>query len=350
MDSLLILAGSTTDGFKLLLDDNKLAAIYNMLHPLIKTFQPIAFFGFILVIFQEYSRMTIGGERMDILRIGRYLLMFVLFLNYSEVVTWTNHMSNAILDSYKMHQDMQTQAYVAAKSNQALANIVMSDGFVQVLSVVNSGIITDIIKWVMLALRDYMVMFLMATGPITFAISLIPGFGEGLMKKWFSYYIGVLLWGMTYFILYNMSEIMNLKVLAESSVSGGGSGGMGDITMGLIQNIPTQLGIAIMYIMAPWLTSKLMQGNPSSIASRMFGTATAAAGIAAKAGSMMVSAGGGATGAASGGGGGVMQAASGGSSGGGSGGGSAYNKTSSNSLSTASSGAGNYNNVNKTKE
>jgi hypothetical protein len=106
--------------------------------------------------------------------------------------------------------------------------------------------------------RSLIMVFLFAVGPIAILLSMFPGFEDNL-KHWLKYYIMVGFWTVTLAVL----DLILYQYLAYCEKNE------------VLEGITTMnIGVALMYLIAPYLTGRYIGGQGSQFMSRMVQMAT----------------------------------------------------------------------------
>lgn len=244
---------------------------------------PYAMIALTLHILVVISKMFIRNE-FDFFATAKLIGLLLFLANYSEVTlqltTLMGGISNDVghtMGNWSSGQsltekvtDVETtiraRKYVAAiqearknGTSELLATIGVSFNFdiVDIITSAATHIIILMARSVTYTIREVYLLFLMAVGPFAILFSMFPGF-EGNMIHWLKRLIAVSFWGVSLGILDRLLDAYLDNMLSNNSTAG---------------YIPMNIGMCLMYCMAPSITSYYIAGGQTSLMQRMVGFA-----------------------------------------------------------------------------
>jgi len=223
----------------------------------------LRFFTFLTKIFTEQEVNFVG--------LGKSFLLILFLFNYGEVMGQVNNLISYFTDSTQSLfgiygsgntlVDKMNKVYEAYEKNHPVGMFDFANTpFIDWLLANLSHMIILIAKSITEIVRSLIMLFLYATGPIAILISLFPSYEDNL-KTFFKYYISIGFWAVTLGVL----DLLLFHYLDWCEKTGS------------IDGITTiNVGMTIMYLMAPYLTSRYIGGQGSQFMSRMIQNATTA--------------------------------------------------------------------------
>ena len=203
-------------------------------------------------------------RQVDFFDLGKTFLLILFLFQYTEVMTQLNNLISYFTDNVQFMFDKYGSGHtVVDKINDVYDKYQSTHpdpGIMASLSNIGDWIIANcthmiivVTRAVIYIIRSLILVFLFAVGPIAILLSMFPGFEDNL-KHWFKYYIMVAFWTVTLAVL-DLILYQYLEYCEKNSV---------------IDGITTvNIGIALMYLIAPYLTSRYMGGQGSQFMSRM---------------------------------------------------------------------------------
>lgn len=210
----------------------------------------------------QYTKIVNEG-RFEWIETGKMVLLLLFFWNYAEVMGAINLVITHFTDGINERFDKWNSGHSLNDKIKELCDMYKEKHPTSVSSIVENfadwivasctNLIILIARTVTYAVRDIMLCFLFIVGPIAIVVGLIPGF-EGNIQKWFKYYVAVSFWAVTLCILdiflYNYVD----ACIKNKNVDG---------------TITVNVTIALMYLMAPYLTGRYIAGEGSNFMSKM---------------------------------------------------------------------------------
>ena len=202
--------------------------------------------------------------QVDFFDLGKTFLLILFLFQYTEVMTQMNNLLSYFTDSVGFMFDKYGSGHtVVDKINDVYDKYKETHpdpGIMGTLSNVGDWIIANcthmiivVTRAVIYIIRSLILVFLFAVGPIAILVSMFPGFEDNL-KHWFKYYVMVIFWTVTLAIL-DMILYQYLDYCQQNSI---------------IDGITTvNIGIALMYLIAPYLTNRYIGGQGSQFMGRM---------------------------------------------------------------------------------
>ncbi len=235
---------------------------------------PLVMIAFTFVFLGQMTKWVLGERELNILRFGRFLILLVCLVNYEEVLAQVNgiiaYFANAVgpsLGNYSSGAsltDKVNQLLTYNKSKQDYS--IWKDGLSNLLDwlVANcSHLIIIVSRAVIYCIRELYMMFLMAVGPVAVLLSMFPLF-EKTAGHWLKAYLSAGCWALTMGVLDRLLNAYLDRML-------GSHDGQGLIVM--------NIGIALMYLMVPYITNKYIGGVHSQFMGKISGVATGVAGV-----------------------------------------------------------------------
>ncbi len=232
---------------------------------LVKALTTYGAFAVFVVFALEIIRSSIQSDRIDILKIGKAVMLLILLTNYTEVIGVINQTFIDImadLPKQYLKADMLQQAN--GNADQANSLSILHFTAMNLVTTLGTGGFVAVIHMTMMLFRKIMLLFLFASGPVAFFLSIIPGFGEGMLKSWFKNYISVQFWAVTILVL---DSLFGLYMQAA-----------GKTVSDSLAFAPAYIVFILLYLMVPWLTNKVVGHTAiSGFVSKTVGLATSAA-------------------------------------------------------------------------
>jgi hypothetical protein len=209
----------------------------------------------------------------------------VLIMGYTELAPLLHDALDGLshsVDSSTAVDDIMVKMQAAGNQNKSFwdnfsITKYIIDGIVEIGM---SGV-----RYIILALRDVLVSFLYAVGPLAIALSIIPMF-KSLASKWLQSFIYVHFWYLTLAVLDLLFKVY-LQSYGSISVPSSGNSELVMNTFSGNDNMTnylfTNIVVMLCYILVPYLTSFYVgSSHAGAFMSKMVGIATAAAGVGAK--------------------------------------------------------------------
>ena len=235
----------------------------NVAQQLVAVCAPVV--GIALLIKMLTMITKIFNEReVDFFDLGKTFLLILFLFQYTEVMTQMNNLMSYFTDSVQFMFDKYGSGHtVVDKINEVYDKYKETHpdpGIMGALSNIGNWIIANcthmiivVTRAVIYIIRSLILVFLFAVGPIAILLSMFPGFEENL-KHWLKYYIMVGFWTVTLAVL-DMILYQYLDYCEQNSI---------------IDGITTvNIGIALMYLIAPYLTNRYIGGQGSQFMGRM---------------------------------------------------------------------------------
>lgn len=232
-----------------------LDAAYKTAQTLVNTFSSYVIYILSILLTIEIARTSLLNERIDGMKMVNSLLILIVFINYNEVIGGLNDL---MIDIFASLPQETTKTLVEKAPPQDFS----------LLSLFTTNFLTSnicmtlafIIQAMVLYFRKVFILFLYAAGPIALMTSLIPSFGDGVLKNWFRNYISIHCWSLTIYIL-------NSVFLFYVQNTQGGN----DVSSSIY------LAFAIMYLITPSLTNKYLgHAAANGLMGKMVGVITGA--------------------------------------------------------------------------
>lgn len=259
-------ASSLVDSmYGLTLDPAGLEAAERTARILVDTLSSYGAYIVSVVLAIEVAKASFTGERVDLFKIGKTILLLFVLLNYNEIVGQLNSLFDGMMADLpqKSLDGVMEQANDADFSPLNLLSLSFS-------SAGASSVIAMLAHFVIIFIRKITLLFLYASGPVAFCVAMIPGFGEGVLKGWFRNYVAVQCWALTLLILDTLF-VMYMTATSNSPLDAAGS------TLSYI-------AFSLLYFMVPTLTNKVIGAAQSnSLMGKMTGVTTAAVMMGVKA-------------------------------------------------------------------
>src|ERR1035437_3300260 len=202
--------------------------------------------------------------QVDFFDLGKTFLLILFLFQYTEVMTQMNNLLSYFTDSVQFMFDSYGSGHtVVDKINDVYDKYKETHpdpGIMGALSNIGDWIIANcthmvivVTRAVIYIIRSLILVFLFAVGPLAILVSMFPGFEDNL-KHWFKYYVMVVFWTVTLAIL-DLILYQYLDYCQQNSI---------------IDGITTvNIGIALMYLIAPYLTNRYIGGQGSQFMGRM---------------------------------------------------------------------------------
>jgi hypothetical protein len=227
-----------------------------------------------------------GGDiRYDFTPLFKAFLLIAIILGYSELAPLLHNgldgFSHAVDNSTAVDDIMVKMQQAGSQNKSFWDNFSITKYLVNaIVEIGMSGI-----RYIMLALRDVMVSFLYAVGPLALALSIIPMFKQ-LATKWLQSFIYVHFWYLTMAVLDLLFKVYLQSYNSPNLTAGGAT--TSEIVMttqngGLLTYLLTNCVVIISYLLTPYLTSLYVgQSGAGAFMSKVAGAAMAAGGIGMK--------------------------------------------------------------------
>ncbi len=235
------------------IEPQAIAAATKTAEVIVKQFTAYGTYILSIVFTIEIARSSLLNERIDAMKLVRTFLVLLVFINYNETIGRLNELMVGIFSNLPQ-----------ATAKGLVENTPPEDFSLLSLFTVNylsSNIFISLaftVQCVVLLIRKILVLFLYAAGPIAFLASMIPSFGDGVLKNWFRNYVSVQCWALTLFVLNTL-----FLFFAQNTQSGNDS------------STAIYIGFTIMFLITPSLTNKYL-GNAAAngLMSKMVGVTT----------------------------------------------------------------------------
>jgi hypothetical protein len=211
-----------------------------------------------IILAVEIARSSLLSERIDGMKLVRGFLTLLIFINYNEVMGKLNELLCGIFEALpaastkNLIKEMPaTEFSIFSLSNFLTSNVCLT--------------LAWIIQLVVLFIRKIIILFLYCSGPISLLLSMVPSFGDGILKNWIKNYVSVQCWALTIFILNTL-----FLFYTNNTKSGHESGQIMYITF------------TILYLIVPILTNKYISAQSNSLMSRLVGVTTGLALMSSK--------------------------------------------------------------------
>ena len=227
---------------------------------------PLVGIAFILVFLNQMTKWAIGERTIDYIAFFRFFLLALLLANYEEVLTQVNtliaYFCNAIgpgIGNYSSGLSIPDKVNTLLERTRNKEDYSLwTDGLNNIMDWIVSNatqLIIVVARAIVYAIREIYMMFLMAVGPIALLLSMFPIL-QGSAVHWFKSYISVGLWALTMSVLDLLLNTYLDRMLSTNNDSGL-----------VIMNI----GIMLMYLSVPYITSKFIGGLQSRMMQRFSG-------------------------------------------------------------------------------
>ncbi len=238
---------------------------------------PLAGIAMLILVATQMTKWAMGEREFDWMTMGRFLLMALFLGSYMEIMPQVN----GIITYFSSGLGETIGGYGSGHALTDKVNIMLEktrnkqdfsfwkDGLSNLIDWLISNctqIIIIVARAVIYCIRELTMMFLMAVGPVAIALSMFPVF-SGSASHWFKMYISVGMWAFTL----TMFDML-LSVYLDNMIKNNDDTGL------IIMNI----GIMLMYLSVPHLTSKFISGVHSQSMQKMVGMAMAASGTAGR--------------------------------------------------------------------
>jgi len=230
---------------------------------------PLVLVALTFVFLGQMTRWVVGEQSFDLIRFGRFLLLLLVLVNYEEILAQLNTVISYFADAagptlgnYSSGSSLtdkvnQLLEYNGSKENYNL----FTDGLSDLLDwlVANcSHMIIVVSRSVVYCIRELYMMFLIATGPVAVLLSMLPFFDKTLYH-WLSAYLSAGCWALTMGVLDRLLNAYLDRMLQTHD-------GNGLVVM--------NIGIALMYLMVPYITNKYIGAAHSHFMTQMSGMGT----------------------------------------------------------------------------
>jgi hypothetical protein len=221
---------------------------------------PLVLIAITFVFLGQMTRWVVGERELNIMKIGKCLLLLICLTNYEEILGQLNgiigYFSDAVgptLGNYNSGTSLTQKVDILLDFNQSKENFnIFTDGLSNILDwlVANcSHLIIIISRAVIYCIRELYMMFLMAVGPIAVLLSMFPLF-EKTVLYWLNAYLSSGFWALTMGVLDRILNAYLDRMIATHDGSG---------------LIVMNIGIALMYLLVPYMTSKYIGGTQSQL-------------------------------------------------------------------------------------
>ena len=221
------------------------------------------------------TKWASGDHSIDWTSMGRFFLLALLLANYEEVLGQVNgliaYFSDAIgpsLGNYSSGQSLTDKVNVLLERTRSKPDYsVFTDGLNNILDWIVSNathMVIIVSRAVIYCIREIYLMFLMAVGPIALLLSLFPFF-ESTALHWLRSYLTAGMWAFSMGILDLLLNAYLDRMLASNNDKG---------------LVVMNIGIMLMYLSVPYITSKYMGGLQSQMMRRFASTGPQLAGQA----------------------------------------------------------------------
>lgn len=229
---------------------------------------PLAAIAMLIVGASQMTKWAMGETEFDWIYLGRFLLMALLLGSYREVIVQIN----SIIDYFGSAIGHSIGTYGSGHALTDKVNILLertrnkqdysiwTDGLNNILDWIISNctqVIIIVARAVIYCVREVYMMFLMAVGPVAIVLSMFPIL-SGSAAHWFRMYLTAGLWSFTLTVLDMLLNSYLDGMLARNDDAG---------------LIVMNVGIMLMYVSVPYMTSKFVGGVQSQTMQRMTGLA-----------------------------------------------------------------------------
>lgn len=237
---------------------------------------PVVGIALLLKLFSFMTKLY-GEKQADFMGIGRLLLLILFLFEYTEIMTQVNSLISYFTESVQIMFDKYGSGHtVVDKVNEVYdkyKDTHPDPGFFDKLSNIMDWVIANCTHMIIIVsrsvtyiIRSLIMVFLFATGPIAILGAMFPGF-EGNLKHWLNYYISVGFWAVSLAVL-DLILYQYLQYCEEQNS---------------IDGMTTlNIGMALMYLIAPYLTSRYIGGQGSQFMSRVVQSATTAIALSSR--------------------------------------------------------------------
>ncbi len=227
---------------------------------------PLVLLAFTFVFLGQMTRWVVGERSFDLMKLGRFLFLLLALVNYEEMLAQLNalisYFSDAAgptLGNYNSGSSLTEKVNQLIDKTDSKDNFnLLTDGFSNVLDWLVSNcthLIIVVARSVIYCIRELYMMFLMATGPVAILLSMFPFFQKTL-THWLSAYLSAGCWALTMGVLDRLLNAYLDRMLESND-------GNGLIVM--------NIGIALMYLMVPYITNKYIGAAHSQFMTRLGG-------------------------------------------------------------------------------
>lgn len=244
------------------------AAGVSVAKQLVAVCSPVVGVALLVKLFTVITKIF-NERQVDFFDLAKTFLLILFLFQYTEIMTQVNNLVSYFTDSVQFMFDKYGSGHtVVDKVNEVYDkyNETHPDpGFMDSLSNIGDWIIANcthmiivVTRAVLYIVRSLIMVFLFAVGPIAILASMFPGFEDNL-KHWLKYYIMVGFWTVTLAVL-DLILYQYLEYCEKNKV---------------LDGITTMnIGIALMYLIAPYLTGRYIGSQGSQFMSRMVQMAT----------------------------------------------------------------------------
>lgn len=244
------------------------AAGVNVAKQLVAICSPAVGIALIIKMFTMITKIF-NERQVDFFDLAKTFLLMLFLFQYTEIMTQMNNLISYFTGSVQFMFDKYGSGHtVVDKINEVYDKYKEAHpdpGIMDSLSNITDWIIANcthmiivVTRAILYTVRSLIMVFLFAVGPIAILASMFPGFEDNL-KHWLKYYIMVGFWTVTLAVL-DLILYQYLEYCQKNQV---------------IDGVTTvNIGVALMYLMAPYLTSRYIGGQGSQFMSRMVQMAT----------------------------------------------------------------------------
>lgn len=229
---------------------------------------PVVAIAFLIMIFMLITKIY-NEKQVDYAGFGRFFLLLFFLYEYSEIMTQFNNVVSYFSDNIgQLFKKYGSGSTVVDKINEVYNHYEKKNGSSLVSGLSNfwdwviancTHMVIIMTRGIILTLRSFILVFLLAVGPLAILFSMFPGF-EGNMKGWFKWYMSTAFWSITLGIL----DLLLFKYLDYC------------ITTNSLEGVTTvNIVIALMYLLVPVLTTMYINSQTSTILNRMMHFASA---------------------------------------------------------------------------
>src|ERR1035437_2656832 len=240
----------------------------NVAQQLVKVCAPVVAVALLIKMLTMITKIF-NEAQVDFFDLGKTFLLILFLFQYTEVMTQMNNLLSYFTDNVQFMFDKYGSGHtVVDKINEVYDKYKETHpdpGIMGALSNIGDWIIANcthmiivVTRAVIYIVRSLIMVFLFAVGPIAILVSMFPGFEDNL-KHWLKYYIMVGFWTVTLAVL-DLILYQYLDYCEKNSI---------------IDGVTTvNIGIALMYLIAPYLTNRYIGGQGSQFMSRIVQMAT----------------------------------------------------------------------------
>ncbi len=229
---------------------------------------PVVGVALLLKLFSFMTKLF-SEKQVDFLGLGKIFLLILFLFEYIEIMTQINSLISYFTESVQLMFDIYGSGHtlidkvneVYNKYNATHPNPGIFDKLSNAIDWIIANcthMIIVVTRSVTYIIRSLIMIFLFATGPIAILGAMFPGF-EGNLKHWLHYYISVGFWAVTLavldLILYHYLDYCEKQDTIEGLTT-------------------VNIGIALMYLTVPYLTTRYISGTSSQFMSRVVQSAT----------------------------------------------------------------------------